>query len=196
MMIRKPLNKRQTVDYDDQIDAMDEKICALIKQRIHYTQNNNLLPPLKKITEWAKTYELPAEMLMTLFSDLEVERYKPPVKPNEFRKNIPVLKSVEINNYIYTVIFLRQYGNASVVHVTINWAPTTQQSNPPLLELYMGEEYRCEALGGGGTSGHIAHDFIISPALPDELSGMKFYFYHQMEKEEQEIRTEFVISID
>ncbi|WP_445486628.1 hypothetical protein [Niallia sp. 03133] len=44
--------------------------------------------------------------------------------------------------------------------------------------------------------GHISYDFIISPPLPDELSGLTFYFYHLMEKDGQNIRTVFVISID
>ncbi|WP_445506417.1 hypothetical protein [Niallia sp. 03190] len=185
--------------YDDKMAAMDEQLCALIKQRIDYTEKSYLVPPPKNIVDWAEKYELSEEMLQTIFSDFEVDRYKPSVEPEKFRKNIPVLKSVKINKYIYTVIFIRQYANASVLHMTIDWDSTSDQSDheyPPHLKLYIGEEFRCRKSGGGGTQGHTTQDFIISPPLPDDISGLSFYFYQDVDKEDQENRTEFDICID
>lgn len=42
--------------------------------------------------------------------------YKPVVEPENFVKNIPILKSFENDEVFYTVTFIKQYENASVVH--------------------------------------------------------------------------------
>ncbi|MFT8320991.1 MAG: hypothetical protein ABF649_08810 [Bacillus sp. (in: firmicutes)] len=112
----------------------------------------------------------------------------------DFLNNL--LKSKEVNHFIYTVSFVRQYSNASVLHVTVDWDSTTNRKHPPLLELYLGEAYHCRSSGGGGTEGHVAHEFIITPTLPDDLSKLQLHFYHEDENDNQENSTEFVILVD
>jgi hypothetical protein len=43
-------------------------------------------------------------------------------------------------------------------------------------DLSLGEQYDCRITGGGGTEGHISYNFIVSPPLPDNLSGLDVIF--------------------
>lgn len=46
------------------------------------------------------------------------ELYRPTVEPSGFQKHVPILKSVERDEFFYTLIAMRQFSNASVhVHV-------------------------------------------------------------------------------
>lgn len=42
--------------------------------------------------------------------------------------------------------------------------------------LWLGEEYDCRQTGGGGTDGHMSYNFIVSPPLPDDISGLDLIF--------------------
>lgn len=70
-------------------------------------------------------------------------------KPNGFRKHLPILKSVELDDHIYTMTFIRQYENASVVHFHIDWEEETDDEmihsrhfrNRHFWDLQIGEHY-------------------------------------------------------
>ncbi len=109
--------------------------------------------------------------------------YKPVVEPIGFLKNIPILKSFENNNVFYSVTFVRQFENASVVHFNIDRVDSEDEMpsmrEPILFDLFIeGKEveYDCRNEGGGGYGGHESYTFIVSPALPDNLSEIKLIF--------------------
>ena len=151
--------EQPTNHYDERISPIDEQICSLIKQRKDISNNNPGFPPLKYITNWATKYGLYEELLKNIFGELKNEEmFKPIVEPNGFQKHLPVLKSVEKGNYLYSVIFIRQYVNASVVNFNINWDGMSDEIDHRIhrhtfWELFLDEQYDCRVTGGGGSEG-------------------------------------------
>jgi hypothetical protein len=93
---------------------------------------------------------------------------------------VPVLKSIEINNRLFSVTFIRQYVNSSVVNLIIDWDSTNDPLPNPIphshFELFLGQQYDCRMIGGGGSEGHFAYNFVVSPPLPDNSSGLDLVF--------------------
>ncbi|WP_316572073.1 hypothetical protein [Neobacillus sp. YIM B06451] len=171
--------ERPTEHYDERLYPIDEQLCSLLKQRKDTTNNNPGFPPLENISKWAEKYDLYEDLLKSLFGVLENDdRFRPRVEPTNFQNYIPVLKSVEKEQCLYSVTFIRQYANASVVNFNIDWEADDEDRfhRHSFWELWIGEEYDCRGTFGGGTEGHINYNFVVSPPLPDDISGMKFIF--------------------
>ena len=110
-----------TEHYDERIEAIDEQICQLIKQRKELSNNNPGFPTKQLIANWAKKYNFYEDFLNSVFAHfLNEEIYKPVVEPKGYLKNIPILKSFEKDDKFYSVTFIRQFENASVVHLNID----------------------------------------------------------------------------
>lgn len=168
--------------YDELLVPIDEQICSLLKHRKEISNNNPGFPPLEDISKWAEKFNLYEDLLRSLFGLLENDyHFRPQVEPIDFQKYLPVSKSVEKEKCLYSVTFIRQYANASVVNFNINWEPEENRTSDrfhrhSFWELWLGEEYDCRMTGGGGSEGHISYNFIVSPPLPDDLSGLNFIF--------------------
>ncbi|WP_256710522.1 hypothetical protein MHI37_17440 [Paenibacillus sp. FSL H8-0548] len=180
MLKRMPF-ERPTEHYDERIITIDEQICALLKQRKEQSENNPGFPPMEYVSKWAATYELYEDFLKAIFGTFgSEEHFRPVVEPIEFRKHIPVLKSVENKECFYTINSIRQYSNASVVTFNIDWDVTTDlpSSSPKqsYFELHIGEPYFCRMNNGGSTSGHASFNYIITPPLPDDIAGIELVF--------------------
>lgn len=176
--------KRPTEYYDKQLLPIDEQICGLLKQRKDLSNNHPGFPPAEVIANWVEKYNLYENYLNALFGTMRMEeQFKTQVEPTGFKKHLPVLKSVEIGERNYTVTFIRQYENASVVQLLVDWDASNDE---PLhlaheysrnhFELFLGEQYECRRDRGGGSSGHESTNFIVLPPLPDEISGLKLTF--------------------
>lgn len=174
--------ERPTEYYDKLLVPIDEQICSLLKQRKEISNNNPGFPPLEDISKWAAEFNLYEDLLKSLFGLLENDAlFRPQVEPIDFQKYLPVSKSVEKEKCLYSVTFIRQYTNTSVVNFNIDWEPEEERTSDrfhrhSFWELWLGEEYDCRMTGGGGTDGHISYNFIVSPPLPDDLSGLNFIF--------------------
>jgi hypothetical protein len=177
--------KPPTNYYDEKIKAIDEEICHLIQQRKELSNNNPGFPTKQHIANWAEKYHFYEEFLHSVFSDfLYEEIYKPTFELKGFLKNIPILKSFEKEDQFYSVTLVRQFENASVVHLSIDSNYTDDVSEwhhreHPHFELSIqGVEthYDCRNDGGGGSMGHETFTFIVSPALPDDKSKYRFVF--------------------
>ena len=119
--------ERPTDHYDERILSIDEQICALLKERKDVSNNNPGFPPTEQIAEWAKKYDQYEDVLNSIFSTLRMEEeFKPRVEPENFIKHLPILKSVEKNDRLYTITFIRQFENASVVQLNIDWEEKTE----------------------------------------------------------------------
>ncbi|WP_338128607.1 hypothetical protein [Bacillus infantis] len=111
--------------YNKRLLAIDEQLCSLVKQRMDISNNKPGFPPLEDISNWAEKYNLYKNLLGALFSVLENEdNFRPQVEPTDFKKHIPILKSVENEANLYSVTYIRQFANASVVNFNIDWEPT------------------------------------------------------------------------
>lgn len=92
-----------------------------------------------------------------------------------------VLKSVEKDGDMYTLTFIRQYENASVVNFYIDSMPAEsgeefQPHRHRFFELLLGEGYDCRGSGGGGSNGHHTYRFVVTPPIPDNLSNLHCLF--------------------
>ena len=173
-----------TEHYDERIEDIDEQICQLIKQRKEISNNNPGFPSKPFIEKWSKKYHFYEEFLNSIFADfLNEEVYKPVVEPQGFLKFIPILKSVEKDSKLYSVTFIRQFENASVVHLgsdrnTYDEMSEWDNREHTFFQLSIEGEghYDCRYEGGGGSMGHETFTFIVSPALPDDISKCKLVF--------------------
>lgn len=175
--------ERPTDHYDAGIVTIDEQICALIKQRKGISNNNPGYPPFELIAKWAQQFNLSEDHLKSLFGNLRNEEiYRRRIEPAIFRKYLSVLKSVGMGEDIYTVTFIQQYDNASVIHLHIDSVPHEHEGEYPCphrprhFQLSIGEGYDCHANGGGGSNDHITYRFVVNPPLPDVLSGLSLVF--------------------
>lgn len=175
----------RTEHYDERIIDIDEQICALIKQRKDLSDHNPGFPTKHLITKWAEKYHFYEEYLKSVFEHfLNEEFYRPVVEPKGFLKNIPILKSFEEDNKFFSVTLIRQFENASVVYFNIDVHAPDENSlefhEHSFFDLSIkGEEeanYDCRNEGGGGSEGHMSYKYIVSPALPDDISQFKLVF--------------------
>ena len=177
--------ERPTEHYDKRIETIDEQLCALVKQRKEMSNNNPGFPANERISTWAREYQFDEAFLNGLFGHLFTEYlYGPVVEPKEFLKNIPVLRSFEKDDLFCMVTFVRQYANASVVSLTIDRDASEDIQGEFVhhdffelsVEDQKGTDYTCRSDGGGGSGGHMAYSYIVSPSLPDDLSMVTFLF--------------------
>jgi len=197
----KMTDKRE--QYDSRLEKIDEQICGLINKRKSIASKSSFPSP-QLITTWSTKYDLYEDFLDGLFHHLlHEDLFKPYPDPKGFRKNIPILKSYERDNLFFTVTFVRQYENASIVNLTLDKEPLEENAKIlhefTFLELSIennGVEYDCRDIGGGGSDGHMSHTYTVSPPLPDDMSAVKFLFKEYKEPFQREpTGIEFVIAV-
>ncbi|KWX70811.1 hypothetical protein [Paenibacillus jilunlii] len=184
--------ERPTGHYDERIIDIDEEICSLIKQRKEISDHNPGFPPFEYISQWSAAFGLYEDLLKALFGTMFNEEYfRPMVEPYGFRKHVAVLKSVEKGERFYTLTSMRQYTNASVLILNIDWdiEPEIRSNAHEHIhfELYIDEQYDCRLISGGSRSDHASYKYVVSPPLPDDISGIQFRFRrysHPFEKME------------
>lgn len=167
--------------YKEELRPLDEQLCELLKKRKEISDGKPGFPPAAFISEWAEEYGLYEDFLNYLFSQLrDDEMYRPFVEPHGFRKYLPVMKSVEVEEKMYSITFIRQYENASVLMLIIDWEEEEVEDhrhhNFGIYDLSIGPKFDCRKSSGRGSTGQSSHTFIISPALPDDLTGIEFSF--------------------
>ncbi|AOV07737.1 hypothetical protein [Sporosarcina ureilytica] len=176
--------ERPTAHYDEQLKEIDEELCVLINKRKELSKNPGF-PTDELIYEWVNQYAFQAEFLHALFRCLlEEEHYQPIIEPKGFIKNIPVLKSFEKDDVFFLVTFLRQFENATVVNVTMDRDSSGdlpgEFMHHPFLELEIidesGTKYTVQNNGGGGSGGHTALAYVVSPTLPEDLGNIQLVF--------------------
>lgn len=173
--------KRESIEqqpsaYDERLIGIDEKICALILQRKEISGNKPGTPPKEQTSIWAEKYGLYEDLLDSVFGLLRSEEFfRPKVEPIEFLKHLPVMKSIEIDNHFYSVTYIRQFKNASVVNLSIDWDASNdpndmihRRHHQEVMHLEI-KGHDCMPIGGGGSDGRIVSKFVVSPPLPDNL---------------------------
>lgn len=169
---------------DSRLVTIDEQIFTLLQQRKEQAALTPGLPSDDTISKWAQQYGFDDTFLALFFQLIKSEKYyTSKVEPSGFRHYIPVLKTVTKGERLYTVSYVRQYDNASVVQLLIDW---DEQQEPQLtiqqkLErkhfgLYIDASYECRSKGTGGSNGHESSTYVVTPPLPDDLRGLHFVF--------------------
>ncbi|UWG96459.1 hypothetical protein LPY66_16405 [Dehalobacter sp. DCM] len=165
--------------YCESLAPIDQQLCAIIAERKGACRGNPGFPPEDSITAWCEQYGLNKNLLFGIFSSLYHEHYfEPMVEPAGFIKFLPVLKSVKVNRVMYTVTYLKQYSNASIVSLEIESLDETADSNSGIghavLELTISPEYTCRQDSGHSQGNVMQQSFVVTPPLPDDLSGVEF----------------------
>lgn len=124
-------------------------------------------------------YGFQKEYLESFFTTLGLEdSFKAIIELVEFRKYVPILKNRENEGVMYTVTYIRQYGNASVLYLHPDFENRNESIESSyrddFFDLFIDDMYICYSEGGGGTTGYISSSYIISPTLPDDISGIEF----------------------
>lgn len=179
--------ERPTDHYDQQLEKIDEEICQLIAKRKKLSRSPGF-PTDDLIIQWAKKYGFYEDFLNGLFGHLHAEHhFQPQIEPKGFVENIPVLQSFVKDQVFYAVTSIRQYENASMVNVIVDYERVTEddihQAHTMIggdLELRVRDtkktSYMTQNRGGGGFDGHTAFQFLISPPLASDLSGVNLLF--------------------
>ncbi|MFL1998741.1 hypothetical protein VYF65_004543 [Lysinibacillus irui] len=188
------MSKMPSKGYDDpRLEEIDEQICVLLQLRKEQFSHTPGFPTDETISEWAQRYGLDDLFLTMLFSLIRSEKYyQSKVEPTGFLQYIPVLQTVEAGERLYTVSYIRQYKNASVVQLLIDWdaqQDATQRIHEKLdckyLKLFIDDHYECRNTGASGSDGHESNKFVVTPPLPDDIQGLDFVFteYHDVFEE-------------
>ncbi|NBD27313.1 hypothetical protein [Paenibacillus glycinis] len=173
---------RPTEYYDERVKDIDEQLCWLLRQRKDLADNNPGYPPFAYIAEWAAATGLYEDLLKSLFGLLNNEEHlRPIVVPSGPVKRRLVSRFVEQENSLYAVPFINHYPNASVVRFTIDREEETDDrsdraSRRNFYELHIDETYECRMTIGSSSSGHNVYNYVVSPPLPDDSTGMELQF--------------------
>lgn len=174
---------RPTEHYDERLDPIDRQICQLLQQRKEISEGNPGYPPFAYIDRWSAETGLYEDFLKCIFGVIRSDEYfKPIVEPAGFIKHVPVLVSQEHEGYFFTLTSVRQYANASVVTLYVDGDVTIPENSTDIssFALDMGEAYDCRMDRGVSGSGTATYHYVVSPALPDKLSGLEFVFREEI----------------
>ncbi len=177
-MLRRMPFQPPTKYYCELLAPLDEQISALIAKRKELSQNNPGFPPLETIAEWCRKYGLTEDYMRSFFRFLFGEpHFLPVVEPKEFIKFVPILKAVQVENVIYSLTHMKQYSNASVVHLETEILTDQEyvQVRHASFDLAVSGDYTCRPQGVGGHGKGMHYSFVVSPRLPDETSGLEFH---------------------
>lgn len=170
---------RPTSHYDSRVERIDEELCRLIQQRRILSENNPGFPTDERIAEWSLKYGIYEDLLKSLFGSLwHEDNFKPVVEPKGYLGQLKIMKAVESGDRLYSILSIRQYENASVVNLSIDWNDPEESMrphpNPEHHELTINDRYDCRMVQGSGGNGHQHYRFVVSPALPEDPTGMVF----------------------
>ncbi|MCM2997877.1 hypothetical protein M3647_10355 [Paenibacillus cellulositrophicus] len=182
MMKRMPFT-RPTEHYDERLLPIDRQICQLLQQRKEISEGNPGYPPFAYTDQWAAETGLYEDFLKMIFGAIRSDEYfKPMVEPAGFIKHVPVLVSQEHEGYFFTLTSVRQYANARVVTLHVDGDVTIPESSTDIsnFALDMGEYYDCRMDRGVSCSGNATYNYVVSPPLPDKLSGLEFVFREEV----------------
>lgn len=201
----KDMNRMQfrapTEYYCESLAPIDEQICAVLAKRREISQNNPGFPYLDMISAWCHRYELNEELMRSIFASLYFEhRFFPQIEPKGFIGFVPVLKSVEMEEALFTITHIKKYKNASMVYVEAE--ADLDEKNARFerthFELFISKEYVCRPNGGCGSNKGIQRSFVVIPPLPDDVNELEFRITvkpHEAVPVTQPIQRELTVTI-
>ncbi|MBW5466458.1 hypothetical protein GPJ61_01045 [Brevibacillus formosus] len=166
--------------YNDECKKIDERILQLLHERKVLANGKRLTPPQEIRQEWAKKYGMDEAELGWFLHTLNSETR--PVFPDEYGELIgvlPIMKTTVLDGFTYTLTHAMQHKNLSIVHVEIKSVMTDDENigriRPHLiLEIASSQEHHVRKSGARGSDREISLQFMVSPALPDQLDSVRF----------------------
>lgn len=183
-----------TDHYDERVADIDEQICELVKERKERAEGNPGFPMHPFINGWAQKYDFSAQFLNGIFSTLYFEEmHGSVIEPENFIKNLPVMRTKATHDCFYSILWIRQFENASVVYLNVSLTEEVRMKFHTLTITGTDEEFKCRSEGGGGSEGNLTYTFIVTPALPEDISSYKFVINESEVPLRKEGSTEIVI---
>lgn len=154
-----------------------EQLCDSLKNCLEIYEKNPHCSFSNYLSDWSLKYNLYNNFLKAIFETLEeYKSFKPTVKPKEFKKHIPVLKSIEKDEYFYFIPFIQQYTNASIINFNINWVPQDINQEVLYFELFIEEKYECRLYNASNDIGYCSLNYLVTPPLPEDFSETELVF--------------------
>ncbi|GAF23498.1 hypothetical protein JCM19047_3322 [Bacillus sp. JCM 19047] len=163
-------------EYEDKrVKEIDEEICALLHKRKVMTNNNPGCPPMDQMEEWAKTYQLEKEMIVSIFHvAANEEEYRPMIQPKGYVNTIPQSLLHEEDGILYSVPALQTYQNATVLLLQMVCRPERVNLHEPLrvftINVKGSKPYRAQMTEGNGGDAMQGYRFVVSPAIQEEVT--------------------------
>jgi hypothetical protein len=169
--------------YDQRAASYDEKILSLLNERKTAADNDPGIPPEEQLDQWAEKYGLYPDYVKAIFGTIRMEEdLRPRAEPEGFIKYVPVMRSAERDGKLYSMTAVKQYSNASVITMSVEWDETAEERGPggyPLfgqLRLFIEGGYDCRTGGAKGGNGSVSFTFTVVPPLPEKLEETTFVF--------------------
>ncbi|MGM0790774.1 hypothetical protein ABXS71_12010 [Bacillus infantis] len=169
--------------YDQRAVPYDEKILSLLIERKTAADNNPGTPPEDQLEQWAEKYGLYPDFVKAIFGTMRIEEeLRPRAEPEDFIKYVPVMRSAERDGKLYSMTAVKQYSNASVITMAVEWDGTAEEHVPGRYDLmghfrlYIEGGYDCRARGAKGGNGSMSYTFTVVPPLPENLEEISFVF--------------------
>lgn len=116
-------------------------------------------------------YNLSVMFLNSFFSTLYFEdMHEPMIQLQNFIKNISIMRTKEVNDGFYSILWMRQFENASVVYLNISMSEGLHTKFHSLSITGTDEEFKCRSEGGGGSDGNVTYTYVVTPALSGDIS--------------------------
>lgn len=162
--------------YTEEIARIDEEICRLLAAREGATAGLRIQPDDERVARWSDQYGVAETRLRSLFANLAAGprlNVLPP-QPQDLRRVVEIMRRQTCQGLQFVLTHCLQYENASVLHMEID-SITARGTPRGMLDLDLDRPgHSVGGFGGHGTARHHAFDFIVWPALPDDLSSVGF----------------------
>lgn len=165
--------------YNAETEEIDETILNLIQKRRAAAKGQRLTPDREKLEQWASRYGMEVPELATLVNAFNDQPY-PMVwhEPGELTGVLSIMKKTVSGDCEYLLTHAMQYEDRSLVKLEIKYLPQDSQNvqiRPQLtLAVIGGGQYQINQHGGHGGGGRSQIEYIVVPALPDNLEGIDF----------------------
>lgn len=147
-----------------------------------------------RINEWAQKYDFNAMFLNSIFSTLYFEEmHGSDIEPENFIKNVSVMRTKEANDGFYSILWMRQFENASVVYLNVSMTEEGRMKFHTLSITGTDEEFNCRSEGGGGSDGNLTYTYVVTPALSEDISRYQFIINESEVPLKKDGSTEIVI---
>jgi len=166
-------------EYNDEAKEIDNQLIGLIKQRRKLSVGKRFFPPEEYLEQWSEEFSMDIDKVRFILQNLEENRYYYlPDGPGALKSVIPMMKKTVSGECEYTLTHIMQYELGSVIKIDIKYLG----ENPDgvmlkmnlMLEVISEQIYQVNRNGSHGGGGYGYIEFMVVPALPDQLEGIEF----------------------
>lgn len=171
--------KNPSLPYNEEFREIDEGIVRSLKHRSELAKINELHPTCLDVEQLAEQFDIHPKWLQNYLSTARgigtFEEYVEPIR----KTNHPVVvypeRHAKSHGIHYRVSQMEQYENCSMVQLDILVDPMAniELRNWSSPRLIVQDSVCCSFRSGGGGGLSMRFNFLVAPALPDDLAGVQ-----------------------